>query len=273
VSAATLSLYGELLHTLSRAFVQQRYAIVLARDVKERTALLMESNEALTRAHENLREFAYVASHDLQEPLRMISLQGQLLQTEYRETLDEKADELIDGMIESAKRMTMLVSDLLAFTRAVNDFELPKTPVDANLALEKVISILADAIGEHVAVVTHGDLPPVRVAHLHLQQVFQNLISNSLKYRNPKEPPHIHISAKQSGDKVVFSVADNGIGIDPRYAVKVFGIFKRLHTKEKYTGTGIGLAICKKIVESYKGRIWVESEVGKGAIFRFELPS
>ena len=273
VSAVTLSMYGKLLKVLGEAFVQQRYASLLARSLQDRTDSLVESNEALTRSNENLREFAYAASHDLQEPLRMVSLHGQLLQRGYRETLDAKANEFIDGMIEAAKRMTMLVSDLLTYTRTANEFESPTTAVEANLALETVLSILADAVREHDAVVTHGDLPSVRVLYVHLQQLFQNLVSNSLKYRNPEGPPRIHISAAQSGDKWVFSVADNGIGIDPRYAVHVFGIFKRLHTKQKYTGTGIGLAVCKKIVESYKGRIWVESELGKGSIFRFDLPA
>jgi light-regulated signal transduction histidine kinase (bacteriophytochrome) len=203
----------------------------------------------------------------------MVSLHGQLLQQGYREKLDAEANKFIDGMIEGAKRMTMLVRDLLVYTQTANDREPLKAVVDANLPLDAVISILAGAIGEHDAVVTHGELPSVRVLYVHLQQLFQNLVSNSLKYRNPEEPPRIHISAEQSGDRFVFSVADNGIGIDPRYAVQVFGIFKRLQTKEKYTGTGIGLAVCKKIVESYKGQIWVESEVGKGAIFRFELPA
>lgn len=272
VSAVTLSMYGQTLKILGETFVRQRYSGMLARNLQARTESLVASNEALRRANESLREFAYAASHDLQEPLRMISLQGQLLQRGYREQLDAGANEHIDGMIESARRMTMLVSDLLTFTRTASDFALPKTAVDANLALETVLSILAGAIEEHNAVITHGDLPSVRVLFIHLQQLFQNLISNSLKYRNLEEPPRIHVSAGQSGDRFTFSVADNGIGIDQRYAVRVFGIFKRLHTKEKYTGTGIGLALCKKIVESYKGHIWVESELGKGAIFRFDLP-
>jgi light-regulated signal transduction histidine kinase (bacteriophytochrome) len=272
-SASTLSVYGKLLKVLGEAFLHQRYAILLARRLKERTESLVEINAALTYANKNLQEFGYAASHDLQEPLRMVSLQSQFLQREYGEIFDARANELIEGVIEAAQNMTVLVSDLLMFTGTAHDLEPPEVAVDANLALKSVLSILADAIREHDAVVTLEDLPFVRVLYVHLQQLFQNLLSNALKYRNPEEPPRIQVSAVRSGNKFIFSVADNGIGIDPSYAVQIFGIFKRLHTKEKYTGTGIGLAVCKKIAESYKGRIWVESELGQGSIFRFELPA
>ena len=271
VSDRTLYMYGGLLKALGEAFVQQRYAILLARRLKERTYSLADSNEALARANENLQQFAYSASHDLQEPLRTVSLYGQLLQRAYKGKVDAQADEYIEGMIEASKRMGMLVTDLLSFTRSDDDSDMPQAVADANLVLQTVLDVLAGPIRDHNAEVTHGYLPFVQMLDVHLQQLFQNLIGNSLKYRKADVPPRIDISAEESGGKWIFSVADNGIGIDPRYATHVFGIFKRLHTKEKHTGTGIGLAICKKIVERYRSRIWVESELGKGAIFRFEL--
>ncbi len=170
-----------------------------------------------------------------------------------------------------ATRMETLVRDLLAYTRAGN-FEEPDAPVDANEALQAALLALSGAITDAHARVTSDPLPSVEVPATNLQQLFQNLVGNSIKYRVPERIPEVHIAAQRQNGYWVFAVSDNGIGIDPEYKEKIFGLFKRLHTSDEYSGTGIGLAICQRIVDRYHGRIWVESEPGKGSTFRFTLP-
>jgi signal transduction histidine kinase len=231
-----------------------------------------DANTALRRANSDLQQFAYSASHDLQEPLRMVSIYSQMLRKNHAGRLDAKTDQHIGYIIEGATRMENLVRDLLAYTRASTASEdEPSEPVDANEVLKKSLSSLQIAIRETGAVVTAGPLPCVRLHEIHLDQLFQNLIGNAIKYRSV-EPPRINVAAERRGKEWVFSVQDNGIGIDPNYKEYIFGIFKRLHSAAEYSGTGIGLAICQRIVERAGGRIWVESPSGKGSTFFFTVP-
>ncbi len=229
---------------------------------------LQRTNAALQRSNEDLRQFAYAASHDLQEPLRMVSLYTQLLAKRYKGRLDTDADQFMDFATGGAKRMSELVQDLLAFTQVAEEQEAIDAPVASGAALERTLAGMRLAL--EGATVTHGELPMVAVHAQHLTQLFQNLIGNAVKYRG-KEAPAIHVSAWRDERWWVYSVKDNGMGIDAQYHERIFGIFKRLH-REEYPGTGIGLAICSRIVERYGGRIWVNSKAGEGAEFLFTLP-
>ena len=236
----------------------------LERRVEQRT-------EALQRSNEDLQQFAYVASHDLQEPLRMVASYTELLQRRYKGRLDADADQFIDYAIDGVKRMNNLIRDLLAYSRAGHSLEEHLVPVTTEEVLSTALQNLRASIGEVKAEVTHDPLPVVQYDPIRLTQVFQNLIGNALKYRG-ETTPHIHVSSKTRGSEVIFIVRDNGIGIDPKYHNQIFGIFKRLHGRE-YEGTGIGLAMCKKIIERHGGRIWVESTVGGGSTFYFSIPN
>jgi len=231
----------------------------------------LRSNLAeLARSNEELEQFAYVSSHDLQEPLRMITIYLQLLQKKYQGNLDEKADKYIHFAINGASRMQNLINDLLEYsrvTRSDKEFE----TIDSGLILTKVLSTLKLFINENKAKVTYDTLPEVMADPTLVAQLFQNLILNGITFRS-EEIPKIHIYAERKANGWIFSMQDNGIGIDPQYSERIFEIFKRLHTREKYSGTGIGLSICKRIVERHGGRIWVESELGKGSTFYFTLP-
>ncbi|MGI8746329.1 MAG: ATP-binding protein [Bryobacteraceae bacterium] len=244
---------------------------VLERSVAERTQQLAETNIDLRRANEDLEQFAYSASHDLQEPLRNVTAYSELFRQMYEGKIDAQADEFLGYMINGAKRMEILVKDLLVYTQATLALG-PAAAVDAKAILQRTLTGLGAAIRENDASITFEQLPTVKVQEVHLQQLFQNLIGNAIKYRKVEEAPLIQIAVERQGSDWLFSVKDNGIGIDPRYFTQIFGIFKRLHTAEKYSGTGIGLAICQKIVERYRGRIWVESVPGTGSTFRFTLP-
>jgi len=226
--------------------------------------------EELARSNRDLEQFAYVASHDLQEPLRMVAAYTQLLAERYRGKLDENADKYIGYAVEGALRMQTLILDLLAFSR-VGRTEPGRKNGDCNVALKIALANLQTAIGESGAVITHDELPSVAVDQSQLLQLFQNLVGNAIKFR-AAEAPVIRVSAEKQDSSWLFSVADNGIGIAPQYQDKVFVIFQRLHTREEYAGNGVGLAICKKIAEYHGGRIWVESEPGCGATFHFTLP-
>jgi len=227
--------------------------------------------EELKGANQDLEQFAYSASHDLQEPLRTINIYGELLASRYAEKLDGEALEFLGFLRAASSRMSALVSDLRTYTQLAK-FDIPEELTDAQAVFDSVVSDLNGAISESGASLTSEQLPSVRVHHTHLTQLFQNLIGNAIKYRSPDRTPAIHIAWRPAGGGVVFSVADNGIGIKPEYADQIFGLFKRLHTADEYDGTGIGLAICQRIVERYQGRIWAESELGKGSTFQFQVP-
>jgi len=237
--------------------------------LQEVNAALRQSNEALRHSNEYLNQLAYAVSHDLQESLRMVIVYSQLLKKRYQGSLDGNADQFIADLVEGAQRMKMLLKDLLEYSRVANASEQPSAPVDGNAALQQALSNLGAAIKQSRATIASDHLPTVRAHDTHLLQLFQNLVGNALKYRSTA-PPRIQVSAKQEETEWVFAVQDNGIGIDPQYTKQVFGIFTRLHG-HKYPGTGIGLAICQKIVERYGGRIWVESALGKGSTFYFTI--
>ncbi len=239
--------------------------------VKERTSDLEASNRDLARSNESLEQFAYVASHDLQEPLRVMSNYSQLIEKRYKDRLDQDANDFIDFIVDAASRMQRLITDLLAYSR-VGRKDLVLTEVDFNEVVRKVIYGMSSTIESGGGAVTYDKLPVLTAHETSIMQVFQNLISNALKFRGDKVPK-IHISAKKDDGKWLFSVADNGLGIDPQYHERIFQIFQRLHSRQEYSGTGIGLSICKKIVSNYGGRIWVESEAGKGSTFYFTIPA
>jgi PAS domain S-box-containing protein len=226
--------------------------------------------ENLKRSNLELEQFAYVASHDLQEPLRMVTSYTQLLEQRYKGKLDADADEFIKYAVDGANRMRSLIDDLLSYSR-VNRRGNPFRPTESELALDVAIKNLQMSIEENGVVVTHDQLPEVMADEGQLVQLLQNLIGNAIKF-HAKEPPCVHVSAKNLQEKeYLFSVQDNGIGIDPQYFDRLFKIFQRLHTKEEYPGTGIGLALCKRIVERHGGSIWLESQPGKGTTIYFTL--
>src|SRR4051794_39102367 len=226
----------------------------------------------LSRANADLEQFAFSASHDLREPLRTMAVYSELVNKRYGTVLDSQGKELLDVIRTAALRMQDLIDDLLVYVQAgENDGELPEA-VDVAKPLGKAVSNLSALIGQNSAVVNYNGLPAVRMREVHLQQLFQNLIGNALKYRG-EESPVVTISAELHDGQWVFAIHDNGIGIAPEYQKQIFGIFKRLHRTDEYAGTGMGLAICQRIVERYRGRIWVESEVGRGSTFFFAAPA
>jgi len=244
-----------------------------ARDITERKKaeeILKLKLEELASSNAELEQFAYVSSHDLQEPLRMVTSYLQLLQRRYQGNLDDKADKYIHFAVEGAYRMQNLINDLLEISQVTTRSREPE-PTNCEFVLNQISSNLEIHIKENKATVSYDPLPEVIADSTQLVQVFQNLIINGIKFHS-KEAPKIHISAEKKESEWLFSVQDNGIGIDPQYSGKIFEVFKRLHKKEEYPGTGIGLAICKKIVERHGGHIWVESELGKGSTFYFTLP-
>jgi signal transduction histidine kinase len=231
---------------------------------------LAKKAEELARSNADLEQFAYVASHDLQEPLRMVTAYTQLLAERYRGKLDDNADKFIGYASEGALRMQVLIQDLLAFSR-VGRKESAGESVDCELIMKDVLQTLASSIQESGAVVTYANLPAVWADRTQMAQVFQNLIGNAIKFRG-KEPSLISVQAEKSDQQWLFTVRDNGIGIAPEDAENIFVVFQRLHARTEYPGNGIGLAICKKIIERYGGRIWVESQAGSGSVFKFSLP-
>jgi PAS domain S-box-containing protein len=241
----------------------------LEQRVCERTAQLQAAVEELGRSNEELQRFGDVASHDLQEPLRMVTSYLDLLAKRYRGQLDARADKYIDYAVDGASRMQVLIEDLLAYAR-VGAQGKPPEPTDSGAALEQALVNLRAVIQEKGAVVAHDPMPAVQADPTRLMQVFQNLIGNALKYC--ERQPRVHVGAKRDGEAWVFSVRDNGIGIDPEHFDRIFVVFQRLHTRTKYAGTGIGLAICKKVVERHGGHIWVASRPGQGSMFSFSLP-
>ena len=232
---------------------------------------LAEKLAELARSNRDLEQFAYVASHDLQEPLRMVAAYTQLLAERYRGKLDENADKYIKYAVEGALRMQALVEDLLAFSR-VGQNGVEHKDTDSSQAVDEALKNLAAAIQESGAQVTRNQLPIVHADLHQLVQLFQNLVGNAIKFRD-KNSPVIRISAGRTGSEWIFAVADNGIGIAFEHRELIFAIFQRLHTRTEYPGNGVGLPICKRIVEQHGGKIWVESERGHGSTFRFTLPA
>jgi chemotaxis family two-component system sensor kinase Cph1 len=224
----------------------------------------------LERSNAELKKFAYVASHDLQEPLNQVANYVQLLEMRYQNQLDEDANEFITYAVEGVSLMQTLIDDVLAYSKVdMQAIEFQLTEVET--ALERALTNLRKRISETGAVITYDELPTLMADSTQLMQLFQNLIGNAIKFRSDK-PPEIHVGAIRTEDEWLFSVKDNGIGFDPQFSNRIFVIFQRLHTRDEYPGTGMGLAICKKIVECHRGRIWVESQVGEGATFYFTFP-
>jgi PAS domain S-box-containing protein len=238
--------------------------------VAERTTELVASNEALRRSNDDLNQFAYAASHDLQEPLRLVALYSQMLQRKYTEQLDEQAGQYIRFIVDGAQRMELLLKDLLAYSQVGSFGEGPAGMVSCADVMRQVLLNLYAAVEQSKASVTWNGLPTIEAHEIRLIQLFQNLVSNAIKYRR-SEAPRVLVNARRRSGEWLFSVEDNGIGIKPEYVQHVFGIFKRLHGNS-YPGTGIGLAICQRIVENYGGRIWAESTPGEGSRFCFTLP-
>jgi PAS domain S-box-containing protein len=228
--------------------------------------------EHLKRSNEDLERFAYVSSHDLQEPLRTIVTFTQLLERKYVGRIDPEADEYIRYIVDAGRRMQDLIHDLLEYSRITSKAQ-ELQPVRTEEVLAQALLSLNPIIKEESATITYDLLPVVQADPQQLRQVFQNLISNALKYRREDEPPRIRISAERTGDMWQFNIQDNGLGIEPQYFDRIFVIFQRLHTRDQYVGTGIGLAIVKRIVERQGGRIWVESEVDRGSTFHFTIPA
>jgi len=246
----------------------------IARDVteRERTAqALRATNAALSRANADLEQVAYSASHDLQEPLRIVAVYSEMLKKKYGGRLDRQADEYIGYTVDGARRMQQLLRDLLACLRATDGGDAQVVRVDASEAIGHAIANLHAAIEESGASITYTGLPRVMVDPVHLQQIFQNLIGNAIKYRS-NERPCISVKATRRNKEWLFAVKDNGIGIQEEHADQIFGVFKRLHPSGPHTGTGIGLAICERLVRRYGGSIWVESSPGRGATFFFTMP-
>lgn len=250
-----VKVFGTLMDITERKLAQDRLEKIL---------------KELERSNAELEQFAYVASHDLQEPLRMIHSYSELLEKRYKGKIDESADDFLQFITGGAKRMQHLINDLLQYSRVTTRGK-PFETVDCMEVLSNVLDNLQISIEESGARITYDSLPVVRADETQLVQLFQNLLSNSIKFSD-KKTPEIHLRAEQKENEWVFSVSDNGIGINPEFYDRIFIIFQRLHDKDKYPGTGIGLAICKKIVERHQGRIWVESELKKGTTFYFTLP-
>ncbi len=240
-------------------------------DRKQAEEALQQTLDELTRSNRDLEEFAHIASHDLQEPLRNVSTCLQILEKDYKDKLGPDADQLIKYAVDAIPRMKALIYNLLAYAR-VTGIGTPSASVNCEQIFEKTLLTLGPAIDESSAVVTHDPLPAVYADATQLLQVFQNLTSNAIKFRGD-QPPKVHISAEKSDSEWVFSVSDNGIGMESHHLEKIFKIFYRLHGSTQFEGSGVGLAIVKKIIDTHKGRIWVESEPGKGSTFYFTIPT
>lgn len=251
------------------------YINLYGKDISERKLAedaLQQKTQDLERSNRDLESFAYAASHDLQEPLRMVTSFVQLLAQRYKGKLDEDADKYIGVVTEGTGRMSRMISDLLEYSR-IQTKGAPFSRVDLNQVLHDCLSNLDVTLKEATATITFDNLPVVQADASQMGQLLQNLISNAIKYRKETEPPVIHVGTTPLTDhEWHLFVRDNGIGIDPKFFEKLFVIFHRLHPRGKFPGTGIGLAICKKIIERHAGRIWIESEPTKGTTFHFTLP-
>ncbi len=259
-------LLGELADDLARGIRSFR----LRAAQQQAEVALRQTAQELERSNRDLEQFAYVASHDLQEPLRAVSGYVELLRQRFPDLVDDKARGYIAGAVDGAARMQQLINDLLAFSRVSSRIG-ARTEVNLDELLESALANLQVSIRETGAKITHEPLPRLLADGAQVLQLFQNLVGNAIKFRG-QQPPEVHLSAHQEKDAWLFAVKDNGIGIEPQYFERIFHIFQRLHTRSLYPGTGIGLAICKKIVEHHGGRIWVESQPGRGSTFYFTLP-
>ncbi len=242
---------------------------LLSGHISKREIEFNEIMEDLRRSNEDLQQFAYVASHDLQEPLRAIVSFSQLLEDKYQDKIDKDGKEFIHFLTDGAKKMNTLIKDLLLYSRITTHAK-PSKLTNLEDIIKDALFNLQESIKESGAIITYDEMPVLKVDRTQFIQLFQNLLSNAIKFRR-EEPPKIHIGAKRINYEWLFTVKDNGIGIESKYFGKLFNIFYRLHTKEEYPGTGIGLPICKKIVQRYGGKIWVESEFGKGSTFYFTI--
>ncbi|HEX3906818.1 MAG TPA: ATP-binding protein [Mycobacteriales bacterium] len=262
---------GEDVDGMRREIVRQLAEVERARvEIETARLTLARQAEDLARSNRDLEQFAYVASHDLQEPLRKVASFCQMLERRYTGQLDERADQYIAFAVDGAKRMQQLINDLLAFSR-VGRMSAGMTQVSLRDCFETAVSNLTVSIDTADAVITHDPLPTVRGERTLLVQLFQNLIGNAIKFRGD-ETPKVHIGSTREGEFWEISCADNGIGIEPQYADRIFVIFQRLHGREEYTGTGIGLALCKRIVEYHGGELWLDTTVTQGTTFRWTLP-
>ncbi|GAA1313065.1 sensor histidine kinase [Saccharothrix xinjiangensis] len=248
-----------------------REVVMLGHDVETMRSRILSDVKDLQRSNSELEQFAYVASHDLQEPLRKVASFCQLLERRYSGQLDERGEQYLRFAVDGAKRMQVLINDLLAFSR-VGRITREQTLVDCETLVEHVLDSYSEVIERTGATIEAGELPTVRGEESLLSGVFGNLVSNALKFRG-EDPPHVVINAERTGDCWTFTVSDNGIGIDTEYAERIFVIFQRLHHKDDYPGTGIGLAMCRKIIEYHGGTIWLDTTAETGTTFKFTLPA
>ena len=270
-SVMPILLTAEAIRDSSGHYISCRSTVSDITERKKSEEHLLKTVKELKRSNDELQQFAYVASHDLQEPLRMVASYTQLLAKRYKGRLDSDADEFIAYAVDGSNRMQGLIQDLLAYSRAGTNAK-ALHEISSENALKEALTNLRATIEESGAVVTHDPLPAITMDDMQLAQVFQNLVGNAIKYRGA-EAPHVHVSAaKNGGNECIFSVRDNGMGIDPQYSERIFILFQRLHGQKEFKGPGIGLAICKKIVERLGGRIWVESQREKGSTFYFAVP-
>ncbi len=250
-------------------FLVTQRSLIVERLVEQRTEELARTNEALIKSNIELEQFAYIASHDLQAPLRGISGFAQFLQKDYFDRLDDNANQYIEQIVEGAKRMQTLIKDLLTYSR-LDSLSRPFVETNLNNVFDDVVILLGTAIEEVSGKVTRDDLPIVIGDRAQLSQLLHNLIGNGIKYFD-KQPPNVHISAKKNNNEWIISVKDNGIGIEPKHHNRIFKIFHRLYSQEQYSGTGIGLAVCQRIAKHHNSRIWLESELGVGTTFYFAI--
>jgi light-regulated signal transduction histidine kinase (bacteriophytochrome) len=255
---------------LQEVEVLKEYSERLVAKLEEKNHQLAQANQTLKRSNEDLQQFAYIASHDLQTPLRNISGFVQLLQAKYADTLDQETADWIRRTAQSAEQMRNLIRDLLAYSQ-LDSPDQAFLPTPFRAIFDDAVAMLEASVHESAGKITCDELPTVMGEPSQLLQLTQNLIGNGLKYRG-HEPPHIHVSASDDGNEWTFSVRDNGIGIAPKHQERIFQIFRRLHTQQEYPGTGIGLAVCRRVVHRHGGRIWVESEAGHGSVFYFTIP-
>jgi PAS domain S-box-containing protein len=264
--------------SLSKTEISARsFYTVIARDVTERKraeSALLRANEELRRVNSDLEQFAYSTSHDFREPLRNIAIYAQMLERHVKAQEGSDVQLFVSRIVDGTNRMQRLLSDLLTYTQVLKlgqGVTAEQLLVDSGAVLRCVVADLSNLLKENESIVTSDDLPRISILEVHLSQLFQNLIGNAIKYRG-NEPSRVHISAVRQQDDWLFSVRDNGIGIEPQFQQTIFGLFKRLHSHDQHPGSGIGLALCKRIVERYGGRIWVESQPGAGSTFFFTLP-